>query len=238
LLHSSFTWLPLHIRYYRHTLAKRRSATAKSVQDVRNFILDRPDILGFRMAWDALGYAVVVAGREGLCPYYAHGRKSTHCVCAPSDEKPRSTLTCHDRYISDIGAHELQPLFIAAGTVTVVTFTLTFVAERWLRHRGRLVKNDSTAQKILSGFAIAFALIGMIGLIILTCLNDVEHGTAHDICLVIFMYVWPLSPVKPNKDIPSTYNSVALRQKADTISTAPVTLSQQSSSAPNINASE
>lgn len=91
------------------------------------------------------------------------------------------------RYISDIGAHQLQPLFIAGGTTTVVTFTGVFIIERWLRHRGRLVRNDSNAQKILSVCSIIAAVIGMIGLIILTCLNNLYHHTAHDTCLVIFM---------------------------------------------------
>jgi hypothetical protein len=90
-------------------------------------------------------------------------------------------------YISDIGAHQLQPLFIAAGTVTVVTFTSVFVAERWLRHRGTLAHNTSITQKVLSVCATIAALAGMIGLIILTCRNDLYHHTTHDVCLVIFM---------------------------------------------------
>jgi hypothetical protein len=81
----------------------------------------------------------------------------------------------------------MQPLFIAGGTVTVVSFTLVFILERWLRHRGRLAQNTSWVQKSLSIFAILFAIGGMIGLIILTCLNDVDHDTAHDTCLGIFM---------------------------------------------------
>ena len=73
------------------------------------------------------------------------------------------------------------------GTVTVVSFDVVFIAERWLRHRGKLTKNTSRGQKVLSALAIVAAVIGAIGLIILTCLNDVKHGTAHDVCLVIFM---------------------------------------------------
>jgi hypothetical protein len=94
--------------------------------------------------------------------------QSQHIAFAPSQCPavlvPTFKLTSLNRYISDIGAHELQPLFIAAGTVTVVTFTLTFVAERWLRHRGRLVRNDSKAQKILSVCSIIAAIIGALGL--------------------------------------------------------------------------
>jgi Frag1/DRAM/Sfk1 family len=90
-------------------------------------------------------------------------------------------------YISDIGAHTLQPLFIAAGAVTVVTFDAVFIAERWLRHRGTLHHNTSRFQKGLSICAIIAAIVGAIGLIILTCLNDLYHSTAHDVDLAIFM---------------------------------------------------
>jgi hypothetical protein len=99
-------------------------------------------------------------------------------------------------YISDIGATNLQPLFIAGSAVSVVIFDVCFVSERWLRHKGRLAHNTSTTQKVLSGFACAFAIIGAIGLILLTILDTVDHPTAHDICLVIFMYVYMLSPLR------------------------------------------
>jgi len=111
-----------------------------------------------------------------------------HIAYAANPILTRAILTV-SRYISDIGAHTLQPLFIAAGSTTVVTFNLTFMVERWLRHRGRLVRNDSKSQKILAVCAIIAACIGGIGLILLTCLNDVKHHTAHDTCLVVFMYV-------------------------------------------------
>lgn len=98
-------------------------------------------------------------------------------------------------YISDIGAHQMQPLFIAAGSFTVVTFTLTFVAERWFRHTGRLAHNTSMFQKILSGLSIIAALAGMIGLIILTCRNDVKHHKTHDACLAIFIGGYIISAI-------------------------------------------
>ena len=74
------------------------------------------------------------------------------------------------------------------GTVTVVSFDIVFIAERWLRHRGKLAPNTSWLQKGLSVCAIIAAIAGAIALIILTCRNDLYHGTTHDICLVIFMY--------------------------------------------------
>lgn len=93
-------------------------------------------------------------------------------------------------YISDIGATHLQPLFIAGSAACVIVFDVCFISERWLRHKGRLAHNTSTTQKVLSGLASAFAIIGAIGLILLTCFKDTKFGTVHDTCLVIFMYVY------------------------------------------------
>jgi hypothetical protein len=73
------------------------------------------------------------------------------------------------------------------GTVTVVSFDIVFIAERWLRHRGKLAPNTSWHQKGLSICATIAAIVGAIGLICLTCLNDVHHRKAHDACLGIFM---------------------------------------------------
>ena len=144
-----------------------------------------PIFSGFVWLGMLLGMLLWWSVKEGS-PHITPMAANQHIASVPQEISNCLILTIH-RYISDIGAHQLQPLFIAAGTTTVVTFTFTFIAERWLRHRGRLVRNDSRAQKILSVFSIIFAVIGMIGLIILTCLNDVHHHTAHDTCLVIFM---------------------------------------------------
>ncbi|KAG9575895.1 hypothetical protein KCU86_g24632, partial [Aureobasidium melanogenum] len=98
-------------------------------------------------------------------------------------------------YISDIGATHLQPLFIAGSAVTVIVFDLCFISERWLRHKGRLAHNTSTTQKVLSVLSSVFAIIGAIGLILLTCLKDTKFGTAHDTCLVIFIVGYIISAI-------------------------------------------
>ena len=94
----------------------------------------------------------------------------------------------HIAYISDIGAQGLKPLFIAGSTVTVVVFDIVFISERWLRHRGRLAHNTSWTQKILSICAIFFAILGALGLILLTIFDTVHYPRAHDGLLVVFMY--------------------------------------------------
>lgn len=72
----------------------------------------------------------------------------------------------HIMYISTLGATGWgKPLFITGSAVMVVLFNATFCMERWFRHKGRLTMNYNITEKILSGFAIAFALIGGASLI-------------------------------------------------------------------------
>lgn len=108
---------------------------------------------------------------------------------------PDMAANQHIAYISDIGAFGLKPLFIAGGTVTVVFLNLGLLAERWLRHTGRLAKNTSVTQKVLSIFSLFFAFCGMVGLICLTILDTYHHHTAHDTCLVIFIGGYIISAI-------------------------------------------
>ena len=88
---------------------------------------------------------------------------------------------------ADTGAYKYKPLFIAAGTTTVVLLDLSLIAERWLRHNGRLAPNTSTFQKVLSVLAILASIAGAVGLILLSIFDTYRHPTMHDRCLVVFM---------------------------------------------------
>lgn len=90
-------------------------------------------------------------------------------------------------FISDIGATGLKPLFIAGSTVSVVIFTLTFISERWLRHKGRLAHNTSVSQKVLSICAVVAAVVGSAGLILLTIFDTKRYPHVHDAMLVVFI---------------------------------------------------
>lgn len=91
-------------------------------------------------------------------------------------------------YISDIGATSWgKPLFIAGSATSQVAFVLAFLAERWLRHKGRLAKNYNIAEKILSGFASGFAIIGAAGLILLTIFDTKRYPRVHESMLGVFM---------------------------------------------------
>ena len=100
---------------------------------------------------------------------------------------PRSLTIC-SAYISDIGATNWgKPLFIAGSAVSVVTFDLVFIAERWLRHRGRLTQNYNMTEKILSICATIAAIVGAAGLILLTIFDTRRYPHVHDAMLVVFM---------------------------------------------------
>jgi len=98
-------------------------------------------------------------------------------------------------YISDVGAEDWKPVFVGVGTASVVIFDLAFLAERWLRHNGRLTRNTTTGQKILAGFSIAFAFIGALGLILLTIFDVKRHKTQHDIFLALFIGGYVVSAI-------------------------------------------
>lgn len=98
-------------------------------------------------------------------------------------------------YISDIGASGVKPLFIAGSCVTVVVFDVVFIAERWLRHKGRLAHNTSWWQKGCSIGATFFAVAGACGLIFLTIFDTVHHHRAHDVLTFIFIAGYIISAV-------------------------------------------
>ncbi|KAK4458870.1 putative frag1 dram sfk1 family protein [Cladorrhinum samala] len=98
-------------------------------------------------------------------------------------------------YISDVGAAELKPLFVTGCVLTTVFLDISFLADRWLRHKGRLVPNITTGEKILSGLTIVFAVIGTAGLILLSIFDTARHPKLHDIFLLLFIAGYVLSAI-------------------------------------------
>jgi preprotein translocase subunit Sss1 len=98
-------------------------------------------------------------------------------------------------HISDVGAFTLKPLFIAGSVVTTVFLDLAFASERWLRHKGRLAKNTTRKEKILSIFSIGFAIIGTVGLILLSIFDSYNYGNVHNVCLLLFMGGYIISAI-------------------------------------------
>ncbi|KAI1498563.1 hypothetical protein F5X99DRAFT_393171 [Biscogniauxia marginata] len=98
-------------------------------------------------------------------------------------------------YISDVGAAELKPLFVAGCIITTVFLDLSFIADRLLRHRGRLVPNTSLGEKVLSGLCIFFAFVGTIGLCLLSGFDTAHYPTLHNIFLLLFIAGYLLSAI-------------------------------------------
>lgn len=98
-------------------------------------------------------------------------------------------------YISDVGAQELKPLFITGSVITTVLFDISFLSDRWLRHKGRLVPNTTIGEKVLSGLTIFCALIGTVGLILLSIFDTARHPKLHDLFLGFFIVGYLLSAI-------------------------------------------
>lgn len=98
-------------------------------------------------------------------------------------------------YISDVGAQELKPLFIAGCCVTTVFLDISFLSDRWLRHKGRLVPNVTVAEKVLSGLCIFFATVGTAGLILLSIFDTLHYPRLHDIFLLLFIAGYVISAI-------------------------------------------
>jgi hypothetical protein len=98
-------------------------------------------------------------------------------------------------YISDVGAGNLKPLFIAGSAVTTIFLDISFLSERWLRHRGRLAANETRTEKVLAGLSIVFAIIGTCGLILLSIFDTARYPRVHDVMLLLFIVGYVISAV-------------------------------------------
>ncbi|KFX89860.1 hypothetical protein O988_08465 [Pseudogymnoascus sp. VKM F-3808] len=98
-------------------------------------------------------------------------------------------------YISDVGAQGLKPLFIAGSVVMTVFLDLSLVAERWLRHRGRLARNKTLTEKIFTTISMLGALAGTVGLICLSILDTLRHPHLHNRFLAVFIIGYVVSAI-------------------------------------------
>lgn len=98
-------------------------------------------------------------------------------------------------YISDVGAQKLKPLFITGCVITTIFLDISFLSDRWLRHKGRLVPNVTVTEKVLSGLCIVFATIGTAGLILLSIFDTLRYPKLHDIFLLLFIAGYVISAI-------------------------------------------
>ncbi|KAJ5861132.1 uncharacterized protein N7529_008442 [Penicillium soppii] len=81
-------------------------------------------------------------------------------------------------FISDIGAQELKPLFMIGCITTVILLNLSFY---------QFVQNKGYISKICTHGSFLFTIIGSIGLIMLSVLDNIAHHFMHDVCVTIFI---------------------------------------------------
>nr|GAT50192.1 predicted protein [Mycena chlorophos] len=90
-------------------------------------------------------------------------------------------------YISDVGADFLKPLFVTGCVITALTFFLSLVIERYLRHSGRLVPTMRRRQEVYGVLATVGAFIGGAGLILLSVFDTKRFPHLHRVFLLVFM---------------------------------------------------
>ncbi|KAF8461300.1 Frag1/DRAM/Sfk1 [Gautieria morchelliformis] len=90
-------------------------------------------------------------------------------------------------FISNIAADILKPLFIPVCVITASTFVLSLAIERWMRHVGRIPRNMRRREKVFAWFAICCALLGGLGLILLSIFDTKRYHKLHRVLLAIFL---------------------------------------------------
>lgn len=98
-------------------------------------------------------------------------------------------------YISDVGASRLKPLFVFGCIVTTIFLDLSFAADRWLRHKGRLAPNISIWEKVFFGLSIVFAIAGTVGLTCLSGFDTLHYPRLHILFLCLFIGGYLLSAI-------------------------------------------
>ncbi len=90
-------------------------------------------------------------------------------------------------YISNAGASDWgRPLFIAGSTITALLFSITFVSEKLMRRRGRLLH---TSNRWATGYWTAAAVLTFIAVcaqILFTVFCVREHALVHYTMVAIF----------------------------------------------------
>ncbi|KAI9648788.1 hypothetical protein NHQ30_003428 [Ciborinia camelliae] len=91
-------------------------------------------------------------------------------------------------YVSDIGAtKEMQPVFIMGCVLTTFLLAGCFVAERALRHKGRLARNTDMTERVVASLSIVSAVIGSLGLIFLSIFDVCRYKRVHNTMVGFFI---------------------------------------------------
>nr|ODN93252.1 hypothetical protein L203_00523 [Cryptococcus depauperatus CBS 7841] len=97
-------------------------------------------------------------------------------------------------FISDVGAAH-HTLFIVICSVVASFYTLSLLAERWLRHVKRLPINLRRRERVFSILTIFWGIIGSVGLVLLSVYDTFHHGRFHWSMTVVFVVSVAISAI-------------------------------------------
>lgn len=89
-------------------------------------------------------------------------------------------------FISDVGA-QYHTYFIIFAVLSAVFYILTTLIERHLRHQRRIPGSVRKRQSVLDICSVVFAIIGSIGLILLSIFDDITYPNVHWSMTVVFV---------------------------------------------------
>ncbi|CAH6723169.1 protein Sfk1p [[Candida] jaroonii] len=90
-------------------------------------------------------------------------------------------------YISDIGATNLQPLFISCVGFQAIFFIGTLVMEYFLRRHKKLQPYVSTKQPIFAIFSIVFSIISQLGILFVSIFKTTAYHSVHLSMVAVFI---------------------------------------------------
>ncbi|KAJ5946505.1 hypothetical protein N7454_003344 [Penicillium verhagenii] len=88
------------------------------------------------------------------------------------------------QFISDIGARELKPLFMAGSIITMLFMNISFY--QFLHHKEHV-------NKIYMYLSFLFAIFGSFGLVMLSVFDNLDHLILHDSFVAVFMTGYMIS---------------------------------------------
>ncbi|ORY74742.1 Frag1/DRAM/Sfk1 family-domain-containing protein [Leucosporidium creatinivorum] len=97
-------------------------------------------------------------------------------------------------FISNVGAAH-QALFIAGCALTVIFWTLTLLAERWLRHIRRIPGTLHKKETVADICSVVFGLIGGLALVLVSAFNCWAFPNIHWSFAAIFVVAIAISAV-------------------------------------------
>jgi hypothetical protein len=103
----------------------------------------------------------------------------------PPNTKIHSLYLNFIRFISDIGASSIKPLFIAGCCITTISLDFSLASERWLFFQNECEQKQSRGDRISGMLSVGCAIVGSFGLILLSILDVVHYRHVHVSLLIV-----------------------------------------------------